>query len=241
MKITRRQETFITNLIDLSDQVDGPIHYSTLAERLGVSPFTAYDMLCLLEEKGLVTSEYQLAADKHGPGRTERLFYPSLSPDKRNDMLVEAFGGRIPGKEEHKKLVMTRVHSGGLLDNDLAVEVLARLLDVEDGKISYCVEIMSIVAVRLQRTTGRKLLLKHWSRLLPTDHPTCADLSLQGGFAFGLLAQECGEDDNWIQKLFEHIQKYLSIVQQLNPQECNQLADALSEVFETLYADKYDR
>ena len=74
IKLTRRQQEFINNLIDLSGEESGPIHYSVLADRLGVSPFTAYDMLCLLEKKGMVTSEYQLAAGKDGPGRAERLF-----------------------------------------------------------------------------------------------------------------------------------------------------------------------
>ena len=54
MKLTRRQEEFIKNLVDLNQEFNGPIHYSVLAERLGVSPFTAYDMLCMLEEKGVV-------------------------------------------------------------------------------------------------------------------------------------------------------------------------------------------
>ena len=91
IKLTRRQEEFIEKLIDLSDEFDAPIHYSLLAERLGVSPFTAYDMLCMLEEKGAVTSEYQLAAEKTGPGRAERLFYPSETTLQRR----EAIAGRI--------------------------------------------------------------------------------------------------------------------------------------------------
>ena len=45
MKLTRRQEEFIRKLMDLYWEKRGPIHYSVLAERLGVSPFTAYDML----------------------------------------------------------------------------------------------------------------------------------------------------------------------------------------------------
>ena len=71
IKITRRQETFIYKLLDLYRELDGPIHYSVLAERVGVSPFTAYDMLRLLEEKGLVASEYHVATDKPTPGRSE--------------------------------------------------------------------------------------------------------------------------------------------------------------------------
>ena len=135
MKVTRRQEEFITNLIDLSAEFEGPIHYSVLAQRLGVSPFTAYDMLRLLEEKGLVTSEYQLAAGKNGPGRAERLFYPSLSSQKRKEMLVVEFGGRIPGRDEHKEFVMSKIESDEFMDKELATEVLARIPDIEGGEL----------------------------------------------------------------------------------------------------------
>jgi hypothetical protein len=67
------------------------------------------------EEKGLVTSKYQLAADKNGPGRTECLFYPGLSNEKRKEMLANEIGGRFPGKEEHKQMVMTKLRSGEFL------------------------------------------------------------------------------------------------------------------------------
>jgi hypothetical protein len=42
------------------------------------------------------------------------------------------------------------------------------------------------------------------------------------------------EDEEWIQKLFVHIQQYLSIVLKLNKEERKQLAEALSEIFSKL-------
>ena len=98
MKLTRRQEEFIESLIDLNREVEGPIHYSVLAERLGVSPFTAYDMLRLLEEKGLVRSEYHLAAGKSGPGRAERLFCPVVPWADRSKELARKVG--LPDADE---------------------------------------------------------------------------------------------------------------------------------------------
>ena len=100
MRLTRRQEEFIKNLIDLSQELDGPIHYSVLAERLGVSPFTAYDMLRLLEEKGMVSSEYHVAEGRSGPGRAERLFFPL---NHRNRELAERLGAISPSDEEWKQ------------------------------------------------------------------------------------------------------------------------------------------
>lgn len=234
MKLTRRQQEFITNLIDLSGEVEGPIHYSALAERLGVSPFTAYDMLCLLEEKGLVTSEYQLAADKDGPGRAERLFYPRLVGARHKEFMDDEFGGRLPEKEERKRIVMNRIQSGEFKDKELAAEVLARVPDIEQGEISYCVEIISVVALRLQRESGRQLLLEYVAKILTKANPKRENLMLLGGFAFGVLAQECVVDDEWVQQLLMHIQQYFSIVLQLKPQECTQLANALAQVFDRL-------
>ena len=91
--LTRRQEDIIHKMLDLYHELQGPIHYSTLADRLGVSPFTAYDMLRLLEEKGLVSSEYQLAPNKTGPGRAMRIFQPTQLAQKLFQSLVEETGG----------------------------------------------------------------------------------------------------------------------------------------------------
>jgi hypothetical protein len=84
------------------------------------------------------------------------------------------------------------------------------------------------------------MLLDHLPHILPAGEPTRENLSLLGGFAFGILAQECVEDDEWVQKLFEHIQQYLSIVLRLNQQECNQLAGALSKVFARLTEEMHE-
>jgi len=51
MEITRRQEDFIVKIIDLYRELQGPFHYTYVAERLGINPFTAYDMLRLLAKK----------------------------------------------------------------------------------------------------------------------------------------------------------------------------------------------
>ena len=230
MKITRRQEEFIATLIDLSDQSDGPIHYSSIAERLKVSPFTAYDMLCVLEEKGLVSSEYHLSAEKSGPGRAERLFYPAPSVEEYKEKIADKFGGRIPGIEEFKRFVLTAFQTGELEDKALGEELLVRVTEIEHPGISFCVEIMTIVMMRLQRSSGRQTLLAYLPKIFPDNNPTCENLSLLGGFALGLLAQENSKDEEWIQQLFIHIHQYQHLVQGFIKQECDQLAQALSDV-----------
>lgn len=47
--LTRRQQEYLSNLLDLCYQEDAPIHYSTVAECLGVGNVTAYEMMHLME------------------------------------------------------------------------------------------------------------------------------------------------------------------------------------------------
>ena len=53
MTLTHRQRTFLHRLLDVyPDHRDEPVHYSTVAQALGVSNTTAYEMMKLLEKKG---------------------------------------------------------------------------------------------------------------------------------------------------------------------------------------------
>ena len=63
IKLTPRQRAFLDKLFDLYHEHQGPVHYSLVAERLGVNKFSAYDMLKLLEKKGVARSDYVLAAE----------------------------------------------------------------------------------------------------------------------------------------------------------------------------------
>jgi hypothetical protein len=234
MKITRRQEEFIKQLIDLNHEFNGPIHYSVLADRLGVSPYTAYDMLCLLEDKGMVTSEYQLSAEKNGPGRAERLFYPVESPQEREDRLVEQMGGEAVPKEDLKLFVIEKIRKGELYDKDLAEELLALVPFDEQEEMSYCTEVMKIASHRAQQIFGRKNFMGNFPDILLNNKCSRENLSLLGGFAFGILAQENIGDDEWDQKLFSHVQNFLDIVTDLSPDNCQKLAASFAEIFTQL-------
>lgn len=78
IKLTPRQRAFLEKLRDLYRERRGPVHYSTVAERLGVSKFSAYDMLRVLEQKGVAGSEYLLSAERRGPGRSRVVFFPTV-------------------------------------------------------------------------------------------------------------------------------------------------------------------
>ena len=76
-KLTHRQQQFLSQFLDIYRETDRPVHYVAIAERLRLGKVTVYEMLRLLEERGLVRAEYEMDSGSHGPGRPTVLFQPT--------------------------------------------------------------------------------------------------------------------------------------------------------------------
>ncbi len=77
MPLTRRRKEFLTKVVKMYHQTGQPVHYATLAQSLGVSKWTAYDVLRELEKEGLLTMEYSINREDRYPGRSQVLFRPT--------------------------------------------------------------------------------------------------------------------------------------------------------------------
>jgi hypothetical protein len=232
MKLTRRQEAFIRKLLDVYREAQEPVHYSRLAERLGVSRFTAYDMLRLLEEKGFVSSDYQLSAHKSGPGRSEVVFLPTQLAHK---LIAELGGTSREDWEIVKQRVVDEVKSGQVRDREVVQEMLARIPPEGQDPHRYCVEVMKVVSLRLRDRPGGRVLRGYLPRLLLNkDAGHRADLNLLGGFALGILAGETQGDPEWDRELFDHVRRYQTLVNEMDPKLCRKLARSLKQVFALL-------
>lgn len=75
--LTSRQKAFLEKFLEVYQEKQEPIHYSAVAQRLGVNNSTAYDMLRLLQKKGMVSSHYATPKATAGPGRSSILFSPT--------------------------------------------------------------------------------------------------------------------------------------------------------------------
>lgn len=233
MKLTRRQEEFVRSLLELYGELKEPFHYSELAERLGVSRFTAYDMLRVLEEKGIVVSQYQLDEERGGPGRSTVLYEPT--PQARR-ILADVFDQEQASDwETVAKRLLERVLDGELGDAGLAQEMLARTPPEETPALRYCIEVMTVVALRLQRQAAREALSRQVQELLSEQNEPCrAGLSLLGGVALGALGEEAANDEAWRQELQEHLWQYETLVLDMEPGECRRLVGYLQELFAPL-------
>lgn len=232
MKLTRRQESFIRKLLDLYHEAECPIHYSALAEHIGVSKITAYDMLRTLEEKGYITSHYQLEDEKTGPGRSRVVFSPS---EFAHTMMAQMAG---PLEEEDweqvKEKVIEALSPGMFPDEELRKELFNRLSEEDNENIRYCLEVMSILVFRMKETDQFQFFMETLPQILPASEASSrSSLILIGGFTLGLLADESAKDQVWGQELIDHVKQVQRLVAQMDEESCHHLAISLKQVFES--------
>lgn len=75
--LTSRRGEFLARLVAMSRQQEGPVRYADLGAALGVSRWTAYDVLKRLERDGYVRAAYSAPAGP-GRGRSQVLFEPAI-------------------------------------------------------------------------------------------------------------------------------------------------------------------
>ena len=229
MKLTHRQETFIIRLLDLCREFNGPIHYSTLAERVCVSPFTAYDMLRLLEEKGFVTSEYRIEARKSTVGRSEIVFLPTQLTYHR---FAELADGANPNDLENVKSQIMKNLVSDLRNHELADELIARIPPDAPETLRYCFEVITLLIMRLGKNTGRKVLHERMPQILGWKESfTKSGLIILGGFILGLLATDNSLNLERDQLILEYLQRYQSLVSEMEPRLANSLANNIFDMF----------
>jgi len=241
-KLTRRQQAFIRNLLDLYRELQGPIHYSTLAERIGVSRITAYDMLRLLEDKGFVRSEYQLPSDRSNPGRSTILYYPTEKAHQTFAQLAREVNA--PNWEALQESIIAMMgEEDGEQDEkqEISREILERIPPDESPELRYCMEVITIITLRLRESPNLSVLHDYCQRILSVDQATNNDFMLFGGFALGLLVSEQAEHPDWNLELLEHVRQCQRLVSTMDDAQRRRLTGILQDLMAALKQREINR
>ena len=147
-KLTRRQQEFLGRFMDLYREAQEPIHYAEVARRLGVGKVTAYEMLRLLEERGLARSEFRLPKGRRGPGRATVVFAPTEAAHR----LMRQLAGQSNGEdwETIKAQILARLRQGQTEGYDeLLNDLLARLPE-RRSPLRYTAELITAILLALR-------------------------------------------------------------------------------------------
>jgi len=146
-KLSRRQQEVLSKLLDLYHEGGEPIHYTVLAEHLGVGKVSAYEMLRLLEEHGMVEVEHQRSEEAGGPGRPSVVFRPTLAATRRLRVLSGEDLRRPEEWEQVKTRILNQIQDYQDKDHEALLDEL--LEQIPDGTFTLTNIVNIAVAILL--------------------------------------------------------------------------------------------
>ncbi|MFN8376461.1 MAG: hypothetical protein U0694_26765 [Anaerolineae bacterium] len=179
MKLTGRQRAFLSAFIDLYNETMEPLHYSQIAEKLGVSAITAYDMLRILEKRGLVQSSYTQHAAKRG--RTSIVF----SPTPMAQQIFTALTSEAADWEQVRELIFSKLATNEADEYQGLVEELLDRLPAVNTPLLFMTEMVAAVIISLQLSHSDIV-----AKLRAAGFPQETGLSALEGLAVALALAE---------------------------------------------------
>jgi DNA-binding Lrp family transcriptional regulator len=153
MNLTARQKEFLCKLVDIYHEGNGPVHYADLASQLQVSKWTAYDIMNVLEKKGMVVRQYALS-EEGASGRSQVLFGPTaigeaIESDPDRDRPDD------PDWEETLDRIFSAVERAPSTGCQVVVEELLRLLDSRRSQRGYWAGSMTALLLTVKNLRAR--------------------------------------------------------------------------------------
>jgi predicted transcriptional regulator len=177
MKLTQRRKDFLDCLINLYNRTAKPVHYETLAREVGVSKWTAYDMLQALEKTGFLVRQYALHSQ--GIGRSQIVYVPTES----------AYG--IVGKSRTDSDVTNSVESAMVnfigwtrrIQTEDIIEEIMEAIQTAPSQVEYCSYVLGLLVIVLRGTNEETVrFIKHFVLQTPSESMRLATFT---GAVFG--------------------------------------------------------
>lgn len=222
MKLTERRKEFLNQIIALYKKTGLPVHYVTLAEIIGVSKWTAYDMFKELEKNGLLKRGYEVNSKE--PGRSVIVF----TPTRRAQELFAQTRKRVNNQDElrvHKEKVAKFVH--GLRSADLKDTVgrIIQILSRVETRVEFCLYILALFLVYLDSIgQARKEMIRH---LLKVSIRPEIELTMFVGTVIGIVIHTVGDEMG--PQMTELVGLFVQYLEELSFDELQMLTAFLTE------------
>jgi DNA-binding MarR family transcriptional regulator len=213
---------FLKKLIDLYKKTNLPIHYETLAKSLGVSKWTAYDMLKEIEKLGLISRSYEVNAKE--TGRSQVVFVPT---SKASDLFKQT-------RNDSFDLLDWNTTIGNIsrllkdLKNSSLNEALQKMLDEVSKmktRLNFCAYIIGLLLMYVKKLGGKtESLIQQIVHKAPSKE---TGMTMFVGTVLGTAIETLNEDLGL--EIAELVSKLLKSIADLSDKEKAMLSDFLSE------------
>jgi hypothetical protein len=226
VKLTGRQQAFLSDFLDLYQEEKDAVHYTIVAERLGIGRITAYDMLRLLEEKRLVASDYVMPTS--GPGRSSIVFRPT----EEGEALMRQLAGETWDRQEWetvKQRMLKTLRAGPCEDYEPLLEGILTRLPERKSPLIYTAEMVTAVILSLRQLGETAQTSKLWEQLRELGLPGEMGLNALGGVAVGLSLVEQANRRLTL-KLLASTRQYQDYLADLSSESRRRLSEFTAEV-----------
>ncbi len=182
---TKRQLQYLEAVAGLCDKLGRPVHYTEVAENLGVSKWTAHDLLTLLSNEGFLEQEYQILREEPSAGRSSVLFYPTRSGYAELEK-VKHPAQVEEGGEDLRMQLLTRLDEARNKGIDSVLRETFEELPALQSPLAFCANLVLILVlciwIAAHGKQGRLDL-----DILPTRTSEEALLILLAGITLGIV------------------------------------------------------
>jgi energy-coupling factor transport system substrate-specific component len=154
--LSRRRLEFLKALFEATCSSGGPVHYTAVADRLGVSKWTVYDMMRELQDDGLVSTSYSTEFSRF-KGRSQVLFDVSRQGLK----LLRSFETPVDFTDvdwkREEAMLLNKVDKAIKNNTDLKSLIAPYK---EASPLAFCAALLAFLIVECKRRGHRLLALQ---------------------------------------------------------------------------------
>ncbi|AEG16769.1 hypothetical protein G7K71_17940 [Desulfofundulus sp. TPOSR] len=227
MNLTQRRKEFLHKIVNLFHQTGLPVHYVTIAQALGVSKWTAYDILKELEKGDFLHREYTLSRNEKAPGRSMVVFRPTekalklLPPQEAKSKTQEDWS------TARSKLLSLVDNMKNLNPQKIKEELLEEMSRIE-LPVVFSAYTIALLITHIHEINSRGMAaLKHILELAPKPELV---LSLFAGLAVGTMLKSMKDAVN--SKILSCIRRFEDHISECDNQERRLLASFLTEALQ---------
>jgi len=244
-KITTRQKEFLKALIDLYQEKGSSVHYCEVGRKLGVSKWTAYDMMQLLQKKGLLEIEYLIPESDNDKwqklGRSTIAFFPTKKGYSVSNLSQRSLSAKISELKNLKREIIQKFEKikGKFNLKDLFKEALQT-----KSPLIFCACVLLILILLIKKITEGIAEIQLLSQVIPADATnTYIELALTVfiGICFGILTKYINKipkyvsgPNNNLDEYANYIQTYNEYVSQMDKKEQKSLLSFLKDTLDEI-------